>query len=274
VHTPASLMRCVAFPIAVAASIASHGTSAFPDDTAHAVAALTRAQFSLTYVDDKPIEATARFVELPPESLSQLGKIEGLRFLTIRSGYLDDSAVESIAAAHNLTRLRLTGKLTDKGISQLARLGRLRTLDLRMTEISPDGLSSLGELKDLEELVLAGTRADSKHVSLFPRLRVLSMASDQGRFPEADFSAISRLQDLQILDLSGNKTTTDQGLSQLIALEHLRALMVADTDVTDACVDSLLKLMSLQSLDVHGTQITKDGVVRLEQGLPQCLIRR
>jgi Leucine-rich repeat (LRR) protein len=143
-----------------------------------------------------------------------------------------------------------------------------------MTEISGEGLSSLGELKDLEELVLAGTRADSKPVSLFPRLHVLNVSSDQHRFPTADFSAITGLKELQILDLSGNKTTTDHGLSQLAALKHLRALLVADTDVTDACVDSILKLPSLQSLDVHGTRLTKDGVARLEQGLPECLIRR
>ena len=250
------------------------GRSAFSDDAADAVAGLARARFSLTYLDDKPIEATARYVELPPESLSHLRKLNDLQHLTIRSGYLNDSAGEPIAAAQNLTRLRLTGKLTDKSIGQFARLARLRTLDLRRTEISPGCLSSLGELKDLEELVLAGTQADSKHVYLFPRLRILNMARDQTRFPAADFSAISGLTALQILDLSGNKTTTDHGLSKLAALKHLRALMVADTDVSDACVDSLLKLPSLQSLDVHGTRLTKDGVARLEQGLPQCFIRR
>jgi Leucine-rich repeat (LRR) protein len=261
-------------PLALAACIASLETPAFSYDAAVAIAALKEANFSLTSVDNKPIEATFCWGDFSQESLAHLASLDDLQHLTIRSGYLDDSAGDPIAAAMSLVRLRLTGRLTDKSIGQFARLTQLRTLDLRRTEISPGGLSSLGELKNLEELVLAGTQADSKHVSLFPRLRVLDVSSDQSRSPTADFSAIAGLKELQILDLSGNKTTTDHGLSQLVALKHLRALLVAETAVTDACVDSILKLPSLQSLDVHGTRLTKDGVVRLEQGLPECLIRR
>lgn len=272
-YAPASPTSYVAFLMPIVASLAVPGRSAFPSDRADAVAGLTRAGFSLTYVDDKLIEATARWVELAPGSLSHLENLPDLRYLTIRSGYLDDSAADAIAGAQSLTRLRLTGKLTDEGIGKFTRLKDLRTLDLRMTEISAVGLSTLGELKHLEELVLAGTQADSKHVSLFPRLRILNLASDQAHFPPVDFSVISGLNELEVLDLSGNKTTTDEGLTRLVALKHLRALMVADTGVTDACVESLLKLTSLQSLDVHGTRITRDGVVRLEQGLPRCDIR-
>jgi Leucine-rich repeat (LRR) protein len=274
VHACRPLAHYSAYRVTLAVYLAILGSTALPDDTGSAVAALTRARFSLTFVDDKPIEATKHWGDLQKESLSHLGRLDDLRHLTIRSGDLDDSAVESIAAIKNLTRLRLTGKLTDEGISRLARLDQLRTLDLRRTEITSDGLSVLGELRVLVELILAGTIADSKHVPLFPRLRVLNLAGDQTHFPNADFAAISQLQELQILDLSGNKTATDIGMTHLGAIKHLRSLLAADTDITDACIDSIMKLKSLQSLDVKGTQITKEGVARLEQGLPQCLIRR
>ena len=46
------------------------------------------------------------------------------------------------------------------------------------------------------------------------------------------------------------------------------------TEVTDAGLEHLKGLSELQSLDIHNTKVTDEGVKKLRQALPNCDIGR
>ncbi len=247
--------------------------SSEPADRDDPAVILESAGFSLTKVDGKVKEAALRWKEFQPEILERLSSLKDLQRLTIRSGYLHDSAIDAISRLETLTHLRLSGKLTSEGVAQLSRLSKLRCLDLRHNDISAGAMEPLGALNRLEELVLADTAADATYVHHFPDLRVLILSGEQGD-PNIDFAAIAKLEKLEILDVSHNKTTTDRGIARLDSLKRLRALVLSNTDVTDSCIDVLASLPSLEALDLEHTKVTASGISRIEQALPRCLIRR
>ena len=64
------------------------------------------------------------------------------------------------------------------------------------------------------------------------------------------------------VDLSATKIT-DQGVAQLAASKNLRLIRLAETGVTDAVIDTLLKIPSLESINLYGTKVTDAGVSKL-----------
>ncbi len=67
---------------------------------------------------------------------------------------------------------------------------------------------------------------------------------------------------LVTVDLSATKIT-DQGVTQLSAAKSLRVIRLAETGVTDAAIETLLKLPSLESINLYGTKVTDAGVSKL-----------
>lgn len=53
---------------------------------------------------------------------------------------------------------------------------------------------------------------------------------------------------------------------------QFRHLDLAGTPITDAGLVHVQGLKSLQSIDLRGTHVTSDGVQRLRQALPNCLV--
>ena len=64
------------------------------------------------------------------------------------------------------------------------------------------------------------------------------------------------------VDLSATKIT-DQGVAQLGSSKNLRLIRLAETSVTDAVIDTLLKIPSLESINLYGTKVTDAGVSKL-----------
>ncbi len=64
------------------------------------------------------------------------------------------------------------------------------------------------------------------------------------------------------VDLSATKIT-DEGVAQLGSSKNLRLIRLAETSVTDAVIDTLLKIPSLESINLYGTKVTDAGVSKL-----------
>ena len=72
--------------------------------------------------------------------------------------------------------------------------------------------------------------------------------------------------------LSGTKVT-DAGLSHLKGLTNLQTLWLTGTwGVTDAGLEHLKALTKLKSLHLDRTNVTDEGVEKLQQALPDCYI--
>jgi len=67
---------------------------------------------------------------------------------------------------------------------------------------------------------------------------------------------------------------TDAGLEHLANLTTLQFLYLEDTRVTDTGLEYLTGLTSLKSLWVCHTQVTAEGEEKLQQALPKCRIQR
>jgi uncharacterized membrane protein len=85
----------------------------------------------------------------------------------------------------------------------------------------------------------------------------------RGNLDDAGFTKLEKLLPyLVTVDLSATKVT-DQSVAKLAAATQLRLIRLAETGVTDGCVDLLLKIPSLESINLYGTKVTDAGVSKL-----------
>jgi len=147
-------------------------------------------------------------------------------------------------------------RLTDQDICYLKNSGCLRrvaVLDLSATAVTDDGVKLLNNLPALKELYLSDTTI-----------------SDQGVTSLLDLN-----QRLEGLSLS-RTNVTNKGLGEVRKFKKLKYLYLEDLPaLTDAMAYLIVRDMtSLQSLYIHGTKVTDDGVNQLPRLVPGLKVRR
>ncbi len=139
-------------------------------------------------------------------------------------------------------------EITDDDLIILQKFEFLDTLDLTGTPITDAGLKHLRGLNWLRYLHLAGTAV-----------------TDAG-MEELKSQGHHRLEWLCVDDTK----VTDKGVKPLEAFERLVMLHLATQGgITDACIDSLVKLPELREVKLEGTKVTEDGIARLKKANPQ-----
>ena len=85
----------------------------------------------------------------------------------------------------------------------------------------------------------------------------------------------STLQKLKV-QLRQNRIDTtslsDAGLEHLKGMTSLQYLLLNGTNVSDAGLERLTGMKSLQWLLLDGTNVSDEGVKKLQQALPKCTI--
>src|SRR5688500_15161492 len=79
------------------------------------------------------------------------------------------------------------------------------------------------------------------------------------------------LTNLQMLGLNGTKVT-DRGMPYIGNLPKRRYLAVSDTAVSDRSIEVLITMDSLRDVELYRTNVTQDGIRRLREAMPQCMI--
>ena len=102
-------------------------------------------------------------------------------------------------------------------------------------------------------------------------IQILSLPR-QNKIDSRAIPNIAHLTGLKALYFGGAKIT-NQDLAKLTALENLLKLDLSGCPIDDGAVEHLLEMDSLKFLRLYDTGITAEGMERLEQGLPDCLIR-
>ncbi len=212
---------------------------------------------------------------------------------------ISDAGWQCLGGLNQLQELRVGPRLTDAGLKHLAGLTQLQVLVLDDTQISDVGLQRLGGLNQLQELRVCGTivtGAGLKHLTGLSQLRKLDLSYSQ--VTDAGLEHAEGLKQLEELDI-GDTRVTDAGLQHLKGLNHLSVLGLSCTQVTDSGLVQLAGLTQLQRLYLdktkitdaglahlagltrlsglwleHNPQITDAGVKRLQQALPNCIIKR
>lgn len=94
-------------------------------------------------------------------------------------------------------------------------------------------------------------------------LLTFTAVSLRGNLDDAAFKKLESVTPQFVtVDLSATKIT-DQGVAQLGSSKNLRLIRLAETGVTDATIDTLLKLPTLESINLYGTKVTDAGVSKL-----------
>ncbi len=139
-------------------------------------------------------------------------------------------------------------EITDDDLIILQKFTFLDTLDLTGTPIGDAGLKHLRGLDWLRYLHLAGTGV-----------------GDAG-MEELKSQGHSRLEWLCVEDTK----VTDKGVKSLEAFDGMWMLHLAGLPgVTDACIDSLIKLPNLHEIKLERTKVTEDGKARLVKENPK-----
>ncbi len=207
----------------------------------------------------------------------QLEKLKKLRFLDLRgnmeAGDMTLSVVGQLPALEVFKHRSTT--VTDMGIEELKQTKTLRAFlmqDFGITGASGPHLAEISTLRELEVfrcpsfssdgvLALKGmplTRlqlrdlpvVDDSAMAVFedlPELRRLYLHENDS-ITDAGLQSLANLKKLEIIDLWALPQVGDGTIEVLATLPKLRELSVRTTGVTDAAVETILKMEQLESL--------------------------
>jgi Leucine-rich repeat (LRR) protein len=206
------------------------------------------------------------------EALRSVVDFPKLQRLFLKDGQASDEALASVEKLPELRVLMVwdaTG-VTDAGIGHLAGLKELQNIHCGKGQIGDDSLAVFGKLPKLERLSLQHNRFTDigmKNLMELKNLKSLWIGMNATPFTDAVAESLSALSGLEELDLQGSRLS-DAATSKLSVLTSLRRLHVGGSEtgeplITDASVESLVKLVKLEYLGVQNTSITEDGFRRL-----------
>lgn len=220
-------------------------------------------------------------------AIGQLSKLKNLTLYNKCTG-LDDNTIQHIAGLKELESLGTDGiKVTDEGLKHLARLKNLRTASFFHTSFGMKGFTGtgFGYLKDcpkLERLTVAGismgdegfaaigtitqlvdfstwhtyqTEAGNAEIAKLKNLKSLKLGQRLpragGKAPslsDASLSTIAKMTSLEVLRIGEARFTAD-ALAALKGLPKLKQLTIYETDISEADVDKVRKLLAGVKVD-------------------------
>lgn len=168
---------------------------------------------------------------------------------------IGDSGCQALALLTSLTWLNLyDNRVTDTGAEHLSRIEGLTYLDLGWNGVGEKlGIEALGRLPNLRSLSLY-RNPFSKHMKTLGGMRnlvTLNLRWTNGDNVE-DRDVITLVHPRQ--DLPNNP----------VLLEKLENFSLKSSNVTDRCIDFLLKLPNLKRIDIRDTSISFNGIKRLK----------
>lgn len=183
-----------------------------------------------------------------------------------------DSALEQIAHSPKLIKLTAFGDFTDAGVSSLPTLTLLEELRLSSPLLSDQGLGFLRRWPALKKLYLHRRSITPKLLDVLVDLPNLAdLEVDASEITDELPELVSRLPQLRRFKLTlRSDEMTDHDLEVIARVPRLTELCVVSNQITDDGLAKLCELRDLLRLQIAGQQITKLGVTRLKQSLPEC----
>ena len=123
--------------------------------------------------------ASASASNINDDTLAQLEKLPGLKFVGLRSARITDAGLDHLAKLKDLEVLDLEGTpVTDAGIEKLADLGRLYRILLNRTSVTDQVTITLAKIKTLRSIALKQTSVsagslDTLQAALGPQCEIV-----------------------------------------------------------------------------------------------------
>ena len=201
-------------------------------------------------------------------ALEVVGELPNLVAFKHRSTAVTDSGVESLSRNQTLESLLFQDfAITDQSGPHLAKLGKLSQLEIfRCQGFGSEGVLALKGMR-LSRLTLRDLpNVDDRAMEVFadlPELRRLYL-HELPTVGDAGLKHLAALSMLEVLDIWTVPQMTDASVAEIAKLPNLKELSIRATGVTDAAIDSLLSMKSLQSLTFkENGSVTSDGLKKL-----------
>jgi hypothetical protein len=158
---------------------------------------------------------------------------------------------------------------TDGDLELLKCLPHVRHLELGNTGISDHGLIVVGRLRELESLSLLGTSIGDGGIERLTHLRLKQLFLNRTGITDEGVRHLSHMTTLQTLVLDETQITDAalEGVGKLVNLEEWLGLN--QTQVSDAGLPHLAGLKNCKNLTLIGTNVSREGLRRLRTALPQ-----
>ena len=207
---------------------------------------------------------------LTPSGLRVLRQLTGLRALVCRGELCTDVAMEHIAAMPRLRKLMAQGTVaTDMGFIALSRSPTLEHLWGReCPNLTGRGFVALSQLPALRGLAVSCKQVDDVALARlphFPALREL-LPMDVS---DAGFRHVGACVDLDYLCCMYCRDTTDEATRQLRGLNRIRRYYAGATQITDASLELLSTLRTLERVEIYECLNVTDVGVRHLATLPR-----
>ena len=205
------------------------------------------------------------------DGLASLATLPKLRVLMMQdAANVDSGGVRALAPLDSLTNLDLTGtSVEDDGLEGLAGK-KIKDLRLRNTLVEGYGVAGLEAAHDsLRYLDLNESFADDdsvKQLGVFKNLETLLVwqtdVTDEG------LSVLAELPKLKRLMLKALPDVTDAGMDAVAGVATLETLDLSESGVTDEGIAKLHGLSNLKKLEVSNTAVTPEGVTAIREAIP------
>jgi serine/threonine protein kinase len=185
-------------------------------------------------------------------------------------GGMTDNAMKVVAGDKTISHINVSESidLTSRGIVPLKDNHGVRFLNVCGTSVDDDCMPVIATMKGLKKLELSRTRITSaglKYLTKLENLQALTIGNLG--LTNADLQRdLPSLPGLDSIVLDNNKNINDAGVRVLIEkCPNLTTVTLRGTDVTDATVDTLLKLKHLKKASLRATRVSKEAKARLQQ---------
>ena len=240
----------------------------------------------------------------------ELARLPQLKKLDLSFTRITDQGILYLKNARNLVEVNLQfdERVGDEGQAAIKQWTHLKRLNVRGTRIADNTVAAAASLPELEALDISYTDAldfGLDALATAPKLKELSIGGL--RITEVAFQSIRQIASLQVLDLGGGKftgggqrsglTLDDTVLQAIASLKGLRELELGYAKfpsrglailktlpnlerlnlencarIDDDALPHLASWKSLRWVDLNGTRVTKEAVIKLRQQRPDCQV--
>lgn len=137
------------------------------------------------------------------------------------------------------------------------------------TQCSAGAVHFLRDLCHLRKVILSETLTGDESAESISSCRLLeSLSVGDTRITDASLAYFANFELLRFLNLE-KTSVTDAGASYLSGLKNLDTLSLCGTAVSDASIDTLLQLPRLENLYIDQSQMSSEGIERLQKARPE-----
>lgn len=164
-------------------------------------------------------------------------------------------------------------KLDPKSRVKLNDAGEIIEINVADSSAFDDGMyRQIGQVTSLQKLNLGTTKvSDEQFKMLAPLTKLTKLELSGGALTDAAFAPLAGLVELKVLicwhqGWQREPTMTGSGLAPLATLPHLTDLVIAGSRITDAAVEAIVQMKSLESLEIfHCWRLSDAALLRLRE---------